>query len=228
MAAVGGAYPIVNCALATGCTSGDAYTLKHLTNCVIRKAGDYAGKMTIDSATCANVTELGNWLDAGVDADTGAVSKGALVVDAGDTASFRKFASFCGETDLAGAPRVMNDDKIDIGCCEYDWRGDFAAALGCGRRASVAEVSSAVKLENSALTIPAGCEVVFGWKPRIAAETATLAVSAVAGGSRLVVSRNGEPLQTISAAGEYEIAAGAAETEVKLVAEGGVASGRRH
>lgn len=217
----GGAYPIVNCALATGCTSGDAYVLKHMTNCVIRKAGDHAGKMTIDSATCANVTVLGNWLDAGVNADTGAVSKGAPVIDAGDTAIFRALGSFDGETDLAGVPRVMNDDKIDIGCCEYDWRGDYAAALGCGRRAAVAEVSSAVKLEGTALTIPAGCEVSFAWTPRVANETATLAVSTVESGARLLVYRGDELVNTISAAGEYEIAADAAPTEVKLVADGG-------
>ena len=122
--------------------------------------------------------------------------------------------------DLFGNPRVSNA-QVDIGCCEYDWRGDYAAALGCGRRAAVAEVSPAVKLEGTTLTIPAGCEVLLGWTPRVANETATLAVSALGSGAQLLVYRGDELVNTISAAGEYEIAAGAAPTEVKLVADGG-------
>ena len=49
--------------------------------------------------------------------------------------------------------------------------------------AAVAEASSAVKLEGTALTIPAGCEVLLGWTPRVANETATLAVSALGSGA---------------------------------------------
>ena len=227
--AADGTSPIENSVLLTKCGSLDKATkpcvLKNFRNCIWFTSGakydegEYAGQYQyqLDEASSVNVTKITDRAEAGLDAAY-RPTRGSIAIDAGDGTLLANLPD--AETDVAGNQRVSNG-RVDLGACEYDWRGDYAAALGCGKRASVAEVSSAVKLEESALTIPAGCEVSFGWTPRIAGETATLTVSTVESGARLLVYRGDELVQAITAAGECEIAAGAAETEVKLVAEGG-------
>ena len=53
--------------------------------------------------------------------------------------------------DALGHQRIWNG-TVDIGAVEYDWRGDYAAALG-GAGMTVTEASPSVKFENGKLTI---------------------------------------------------------------------------
>ena len=69
--------------------------------------------------------------------ENGFPGRDSVAVDAGDLAlvDARDDAAH----DLAGGQRVYNG-AMDIGCFEYDWRGDYARTLG-GRRATVPSAS---------------------------------------------------------------------------------------
>ena len=225
--------PIENSVLLTKCGSLDKAmkpcVLKNFKNCIWFTSGAkydegaYAGQYQyqLDEASSVNVKKITDRAEAGLD-EAYRPTRGSIAIDAGDTALLANLPD--AKTDLAGDPRVSNG-CVDLGAYEYDWRGDYAAALGCGKRIQVAAASPMVRLEDPTLMIPADGELSFGWTPRIAGETATLTVSALDSGAKLLVYRGDELVNTISAAGDYEIAvAGAVETEVNLVAEGGSVS----
>ena len=225
--------PIENSVLLTKCGSLDKAmkpcVLKNFKNCIWFTSGAkydegaYAGQYQyqLDEASSVNVTKITDRAEAGLD-EAYRPTRGSIAIDAGDTALLANLPD--AETDLAGDPRVSNG-CVDPGAYEYDWRGDYAAALGCGKRIQVAAASPMVRLEDPTLTIPADGELSFGWTPRIAGETATLTVSALGSGAKLLVYRGDELVQEITAAGDYEIAVvGAASTEVNLVADGGSVS----
>ena len=92
-------------------------------------------------------------LDAqGVPVRGACVAIDALALDAYDWA-----------TDLAGHSRVSNA-AADIGCFEYDWRGDYAKAV-YPRRFDVDAASSEAKLTEDGVLVPAGeFEGHWAWK----------------------------------------------------------------
>lgn len=88
-------------------------------------------------------------MTAGLRAEGGAFvglsGRDSAFVDAGGTAE----GGLAGAIDLAGLPRVSNG-AIDVGPWEYDWRGDFAKAIG-GRGTAVSVASAGVTLSEAGL-----------------------------------------------------------------------------
>ena len=66
------------------------------------------------------------------------------------------------KTDFAGKQRVYNG-KIDIGAFEYDWRDDFARALGSSHVAVVSADEAVVTNSTGGVTVPAGASLGLVW-----------------------------------------------------------------
>ena len=79
-----------------------------------------------------------------VDADLRPV-KGSVLINAGDDSVFVNNVGFIGDTVVDGGQRVYNG-RVDIGAYEYDWRADFAAAIGGG--VTVSQASPKVVLSG--------------------------------------------------------------------------------
>lgn len=105
-------------------------------NSVVLVTAELVKSINVSHSVCASFTNKeivdlgGNTLgvtslaDAGLDADLRPV-KGGLTMDKGDNARVPAWI----EHDFAGGQRVYNGN-VDLGCYEYDWRGDYAADLG--------------------------------------------------------------------------------------------------
>lgn len=75
---------------------------------------------------------------------------GCAAIDSGDKATY--FAAWDAQglsrdllTDFSGGQRIYNGE-IDVGCGEYDWRGDYGKATG--GKVSVSSVSAGVKMSE--------------------------------------------------------------------------------
>ena len=102
----------------------------HLFNCAFMGENKYDGTTIIPDESCIyNVAKADNLGD-----DLRRPKAASVLVDAGvndyyDTHFPAQFAQFRNDRDLKNGQRVYNC-KIDIGCGEYDFRGDFARMLG--------------------------------------------------------------------------------------------------
>lgn len=86
-------------------------------------------------------------------------------IDAGNRAYYVYPEAFAHEAgkDVLGGARVYNG-QIDIGCGEYDWRGEFSQALdGKGRIEVVAAGPGVVAGGDGSLVLSAGDELVLDW-----------------------------------------------------------------
>ncbi len=83
--------------------------------------------------------------------------KGSLALDFGDVSSQDP-------VDLAGVQRIMNG-RIDCGCYEYDWRGDYAADIGA-RGLAVDEASPGVVEAGGKVRLGDGCRIEMTWTHR--------------------------------------------------------------
>ena len=93
------------------------------------------------------------------------------------------------EIDADNGQRHYNA-AMDIGCYEYDWRPIYSAAIGV----TVAEASPGVTSTGSAVMIPADGKVTVDWSNSLGRPTKSTFRVAVAEGSELTVTSNGEPL----------------------------------
>ena len=93
-------------------------------------------------------------------------------------------------TDLLGNQRVYNA-QVDIGCCEYDWRGEYAAALG-SRKLTVVTADSDVTLSGAkTVSLPKG-ELTATWQtPETGTDVPYSFVAQVTGTGTLTVTREG-------------------------------------
>ena len=106
-----------------------------LNNCALMTTREYEsdidGERIVDvNNTCFYNVEK----DDNIDADHRPKTAASVLVDAGvkdyyDTHFPEQFAQFKNNRDFADGQRIYNG-KIDIGCGEYDFRGDFARMLG--------------------------------------------------------------------------------------------------
>lgn len=129
-------------------------------------SGGYANKP--DALVCSREELL-------VDAE-GRPQFGSPLIDAGSNSYVHAEAA---KGDVDALQRIYNE-RVDIGCYEYDWRAKYAEALGGG--VSVTTATSGVKLEDGKVTLADG-ERIDGVWPRPAADRKTYygGVAAVTG-----------------------------------------------
>jgi len=127
----------------------------------------------------------------GLDAEGRPTSRLSAVVDAGSNTLYRLLTFDPGDRDLDGKQRVY-DGTIDIGCYEFDWRGDFAKALGSAAL-SVAEAAPSVTLNaGGGLLLPGdGATLDVLWPDRTATEKEYFFTAQVDGEGTLSVFRDG-------------------------------------
>lgn len=164
-------YPIVNCAFLSKSTQ----TAGAFTNCAFKTGS------TINGANVNPLTVDYFKLD-----DNSCPMAISPLRDAGD----RTLVPEGCETDLWGNQRVYNA-QVDIGCCEYDWRGDYAAALG-SRKLTVDTADSDVTLADATtVSLPKG-ELTATWRTSAAGTGVPYSFTAqVTGTGTLTVTREG-------------------------------------
>ena len=207
-----GTSPIENSVLLAECGGlgelNEPSVLKNVRNCIWFDSGvkygkgEYVGQRQyqLDEATCSDVTVIESREAAGLDADL-KPTRDSVAVDKGDTALLAKLPN--AETDLAGTPRVLNGGKVDCGAYEYDWRVDYAAALGL--RLVVTACDPMVELVEGQVRVPAGegLEVAGPkWKKD---DSVQLTVGDIQGTLNVYAEDGTSPVLTVTAAGTYQL-----------------------
>ena len=119
-----------------------------------------------------------------------------LVVDAGVG------CELAGDVDVAGEARVKNG-AIDIGAFEYDWKGDYAAALG--DKVTVTDETGVVETDGQ-VTLVNGATLAADWAGRTGRHTVYEIAATLNGAGSLVVLVNGETLGTLTESGTLHFA----------------------
>ena len=134
----------------------------------------------------------------------GSLQKGSPLIDAGSNLLYTNAQAKAGSADLSGGQRIYNR-TIDIGACEYDWRGDFAGALRNPRRALAVTAASENVTTNAAegVTLSGGDTLSVEWEHAddkahdfsfvVAVEGGGAFTYTVAGGEPVEVAATGEP-----------------------------------
>ena len=112
------------------------------------RPNDYSSPVLDEECVITNAAALP------VDAN-GRPAAGSIAIDAGRMDYFERIAAEYRDKDAFGGQRVYNG-AVDVGCGEYDWRGDFAKALA----AKNVEVTAAG--EHVATNAVAGLDVAAG------------------------------------------------------------------
>ena len=117
-----------------------------------------------DGAAATNVKYVDSVDDLLLDDNGCPTSKDSPLVDKGAEADLSSLGiTWSTEAqDVVGNPRVLGG-TIDLGCGEYDWRSDFAAALG-GSGITVTDASRNVKLNaEGKVSLGDGDRIVGSW-----------------------------------------------------------------
>ena len=120
-------------------------------------------------------------------------AKDSAAVDAGVNADI---PSQLHGLDALGHQRIWNG-TVDIGAVEYDWRTDYAAALG-GTGVTVTEASPSVKLENGKVCLFDGSALKVTWEGP-SADSRRKYTASVSGAGELDVTLADEPLAIVKA-----------------------------
>ena len=165
-------------------------------NTLYTSSASFANMGVAIGSTCRRVES--NELKLG---DDGRPQSGSAAIDFGD-ASFRD--DVAGDRDVDGGQRIYNG-KIDVGCCEFDWRPVYARMLG-GRLASVAAASPEVarRPDGKAVTLVDGTALEIELAKRRSGAVRYLIAVEVAGAGTLTVLRGGEPFKAFTAQGGVE------------------------
>ena len=162
------------------------------TNCVFTSSATSAmasETCSYDPATCRFSVSSNNAIDENIRPKT----KASPLVDAGDKtiyeAVFPAGWSQFKEADFACGQRIYNG-QIDVGCGEYDFRGDFAGMLG--KRAVISEMGPNVTTNAVPnVVVPAGESITLSMAPRASGrETRYELVYTPEGGSQAVISES--------------------------------------
>lgn len=143
----------------------------YCTNCVFVKSFDEVDDEHIgcDEASCRFSVPM----DDNLDENFRPKSAESPLVDFGDRALYdanfpKKWVQFK-DVDFAGGQRIYNG-KIDVGCGEYDWRGDFASLLGS--KVAVTEMGPDVTANGeSGIVVPEGESISLSMPPRASGRT---------------------------------------------------------
>ena len=141
---------------------------------------------------------------------------GSLAIDAGRTDYFERTPEQYRDTDIFGGQRVYNG-KVDVGCGEFDWRGDFAKTLATKDVEVEAATANVTTNLAEGLSVPAGESL----KLKLLLKTdGAVSFKAVAGeGATVVVTVGGEPVVP-GADGTVGFAGAAGETYVEIAVTG--------
>ena len=115
-------------------------------------------------------------------------------IDGGETSAYD--VATMGDKDCDGNPRIMNGNKIDVGCFEYDWRGKFAEKLG--HRVTVSAASSGVELLAQGVKVPANEMLSLAVATR---PDKSFFFNALVNGGMLAVTKDGEDFAVLTASG---------------------------
>ncbi|MBQ2632077.1 MAG: hypothetical protein IJG13_20565, partial [Kiritimatiellae bacterium] len=139
--------------------------------------------------------------DMGLDAEGRPTSRLSAVVDAGSNTLYRLLTFDPGDRDLEGKQRVY-DGTIDVGCYEFDWRGDFAKALGSATLSVTEAAPSVVTNAGGGLLLPGdGATLAAAWRDSGTCTKEYRFSAQVSGAGTLSVFRDGaeEAWKTIDA-----------------------------
>lgn len=157
---------------------------------------------------------------------TGRLGTGSVCIDAGSnqlyTANFP--ASRQPNLDFYGSSRYYNK-RIDVGCCEYDWRGDFAKDLTeRPRHLAVTEASANVtETDEKKVSLVDGTTLTAVFSTKLAGEQNYSLKAEVTGAGTLTVTLpDGTEVTVTAADGDKTIAFtnAAAENEVSFAYKG--------
>ena len=157
---------VFNSYLDSTSTSSISITGPFCTNCVFTSgvAASITDNSTYDPSTCVfSVSDADN-----LDDNFRPKNNVFPLVDAGSRELYdRYFPAKWGQfkdIDLRGGQRIYNA-KIDVGCGEYDWRGDFASMLGT--KAAISEMGENVTVDSmSNIVVPEGDTIALSMPPR--------------------------------------------------------------
>ncbi len=158
---------IINSYITSASTPPNSSTYKSVcTNCVFTssEADAVSAYATYDTNTCRFSAATADNLDSNFRPKT----KASPLVDFGDKALYdqwfpEKWKQFKTNRDRTGGQRIYNG-QIDVGCGEYDFRGDFAAMLG--QRAVISEMGPNVTTNvASNIVVPEGDAIVLSMSP---------------------------------------------------------------
>ena len=152
-------------------STGGSSTGPFCTNCVFTSgvATSITGNSTYDPSTCVFSVSAADNLDDKFRPKTNV----SPLVDAGSRELYdryfpAKWVQFK-EGDLKGGQRIYNA-QIDVGCGEYDWRGDFASMLGA--KAAISEMGENVTVDSASdIVVPEGDTIALSMPPRSSGRT---------------------------------------------------------
>ena len=189
----------------------DASTFLAITNCVVEYVRDgvtlgeesYKGVINVDAATRRPV-------------------EGDLAIDAGNVAYYTYPAGFEHEMgkDFKGGQRVYNG-RIDIGCGEYDWRGEFSAKIGEHCRATVAAASANVTTNTlDGIVLGGGDSVDVDYTIEDPSKKGKCSFQVVVSGEGAATVTFGDKILLPDGAGRYEFKNAAGANRITISFEG--------
>lgn len=207
-----------NCTFGPGnstTVAAGASSANRVYNCVFMKKGNYnfcyvSNCVFVTGSTYTNrYTGVGNYVSpegsnrtaelSEMKVTDGVPARDSVLVDAGDTSLDE---GPLGTRDLTGNPRVSNNNRIDVGAFEYDWRPVYAKTLRPTGQVSVTAADPAVTLaaDGTGVLIPAGASLMLDWT-YVSSDGKKHLTADVAEGGTLEIARNGEtaPLVTVAA-----------------------------
>ena len=168
------------------------------TNCAFMRYSDISGVSLGEGSIILETNQTGILGMAKMNAD-GSLCSGSPLIDAGSNLLYN--ADFAADTALYGTQRIYNK-KIDIGACEYDWRGEFSRSLRSSRSFSLMEASENVTLNAGGGVQLCGGESISVVWDRVDTASRDFSFDVDFGGEGQLTYRLGEETFTVTASNE--------------------------
>lgn len=193
---------VVNCVFLNKLTALRKNAPNHYKGCKFLATGITDGEQR--ASLGEGCEEFSSAAAFGLDAEGRPLSKTAGTVDCAVDALTATATNLFAGVDVAGTQRIYNG-RMDAGCYEYDWRGEYTAALGVTVTKAdpqVVETAGGVLVKDGTL--------LYAFPKNMSGANARYEVPfTVTGTGVLSVSINGEPI------GQYTSAAGSQTLEFK-------------
>ena len=149
-------------------------------NSIVAGASGYTANIVLEDGSIAtNAAAIAMQNDGSLGADS-------VAIDAGNADYLSLLALEWRDADITGAKRIANG-KIDVGCVERDWYGEYSEALSPRGAAEVTNATSYVKLSGESLDIPTNGAATVLLKPFNDAESLYSFFAEVTGSGTLSV-----------------------------------------